>query len=86
MGSAERPVAVVTGAGSGIGRATALALAARGLDVCCAGRRLEPLQETAGQLTKGTAARALGTHDCRPRGGRRRGLGSPALEAGCTRR
>jgi 3-oxoacyl-[acyl-carrier protein] reductase len=53
MGSAEHPVAVVTGAGSGIGRATALALAARGLDVCCAGRRLEPLQETAGQLTGG---------------------------------
>jgi NAD(P)-dependent dehydrogenase (short-subunit alcohol dehydrogenase family) len=53
MGSAERPVAVVTGAGSGIGRATALALAARGLDVCCAGRRLEPLQETAGQLSAG---------------------------------
>jgi 3-oxoacyl-[acyl-carrier protein] reductase len=44
---------VVTGAGSGIGRATALALAARGLDVCCAGRRLEPLQETAGQLCGG---------------------------------
>jgi 3-oxoacyl-[acyl-carrier protein] reductase len=46
-------VAVVTGAGSGIGRATALALAARGLDVCCAGRRLEPLQETAAQLSGG---------------------------------
>jgi 3-oxoacyl-[acyl-carrier protein] reductase len=53
MGSAERPVAVVTGAGSGMGRATALALAARGLDVVCAGRRLEPLRETARQLGGG---------------------------------
>jgi 3-oxoacyl-[acyl-carrier protein] reductase len=50
MGSADRAVAVVTGAGSGIGRAAALALAARGLDVVCAGRRPEPLHETAGQL------------------------------------
>jgi NAD(P)-dependent dehydrogenase (short-subunit alcohol dehydrogenase family) len=53
MGSAKHLVAVVTGAGSGIGRAAALALATRGLDVCCAGRRLEPLQETAAQLNGG---------------------------------
>ena len=39
--------AVVTGAGSGIGRATALALAERGLPVYCVGRRKEPLVETA---------------------------------------
>jgi NAD(P)-dependent dehydrogenase (short-subunit alcohol dehydrogenase family) len=50
MGWADGAVAVVTGAGSGIGRATAVALAARGLDVVCAGRRIGPLQETAGQL------------------------------------
>jgi NAD(P)-dependent dehydrogenase (short-subunit alcohol dehydrogenase family) len=42
MDSADRPVAVVTGAGSGIGRAAALSLAARGLDVVCAGRRPGP--------------------------------------------
>ncbi|MFD2415207.1 SDR family NAD(P)-dependent oxidoreductase [Amycolatopsis pigmentata] len=40
-------VAVVTGAGSGIGRATALALAGRGLRVHCVGRRQEPLARTA---------------------------------------
>jgi NAD(P)-dependent dehydrogenase (short-subunit alcohol dehydrogenase family) len=39
-------LAVVTGAGSGVGRATAAALAARGLHVVCVGRRVEPLRET----------------------------------------
>lgn len=40
-------VAVVTGAGSGIGRAVALALAGAGWSVALAGRRPEPLAETA---------------------------------------
>jgi NAD(P)-dependent dehydrogenase (short-subunit alcohol dehydrogenase family) len=40
------PVAVVTGAGSGIGRHVARALIADGYRVALAGRRLEPLQET----------------------------------------
>ncbi len=40
-------VAVVTGAGSGIGRAAALALARDGYSVVLAGRRREPLEETA---------------------------------------
>jgi NAD(P)-dependent dehydrogenase (short-subunit alcohol dehydrogenase family) len=39
-------VALVTGAGSGIGRAVALGLAGAGYKVALAGRRLEPLQET----------------------------------------
>lgn len=36
----------VSGAGSGIGRATATALAGLGAQVFCVGRRLEPLQQT----------------------------------------
>jgi NAD(P)-dependent dehydrogenase (short-subunit alcohol dehydrogenase family) len=40
-------VAIVTGAGSGIGRATALSLAAAGYAVALAGRRRETLEQTA---------------------------------------
>lgn len=40
--------AVVTGAGSGIGRAVAVALAEAGWSVTLAGRRAAPLEETAG--------------------------------------
>ncbi len=43
-------VAVVTGAGSGIGRAVSVALAADGFSVVLAGRRPEPLAETAAAL------------------------------------
>ena len=43
-------VAIVTGAGSGIGRAAALALAQAGYAVALAGRRKEPLEETAAEL------------------------------------
>ncbi len=41
-------IGIVTGAGSGVGRAAALALAADGWTVALAGRRREQLEETAG--------------------------------------
>ena len=40
-------IAVVTGAGSGIGRAVSLALCAAGYSVVLAGRRLQTLEQTA---------------------------------------
>jgi NAD(P)-dependent dehydrogenase (short-subunit alcohol dehydrogenase family) len=46
-------IAVVTGAGSGIGRASALCLSKAGFNVCLAGRRREPLEETASLATTG---------------------------------
>jgi NAD(P)-dependent dehydrogenase (short-subunit alcohol dehydrogenase family) len=42
-------VAIVTGAGSGIGRAVALALVAEGYAVALGGRRAAPLEDTAGK-------------------------------------
>jgi NAD(P)-dependent dehydrogenase (short-subunit alcohol dehydrogenase family) len=51
-------VAVVTGAGTGIGRAVALALLGDGYAVALAGRRKEPLEATA-DMAKKNKARAL---------------------------
>jgi NAD(P)-dependent dehydrogenase (short-subunit alcohol dehydrogenase family) len=58
MESATAKVAIVTGAGSGIGRAVSLALLGAGWAVTLAGRRVEFLEETAG-LAGGAAERAL---------------------------
>jgi NAD(P)-dependent dehydrogenase (short-subunit alcohol dehydrogenase family) len=43
--------ALVTGAGSGIGKASALALARTGWDVALVGRRREPLEDVAREIT-----------------------------------
>ena len=53
----EGKVALVTGGGSGIGRATAVALAAEGVAVVVSGRRPEALQETVA-IIEGTDGRA----------------------------
>ncbi|MDB5498779.1 MAG: short-chain dehydrogenase/reductase, partial [Phenylobacterium sp.] len=58
MRSATTKVAIVTGAGSGIGRAVSLALLRTGWSVALAGRRAEPLAETA-ELAGEAADRAL---------------------------
>lgn len=46
----NRKVAVVTGASSGIGRASARALAAKGYEVVCAARRLDRIEELAREI------------------------------------
>jgi NAD(P)-dependent dehydrogenase (short-subunit alcohol dehydrogenase family) len=51
-------IAIVTGAGSGIGRASALALLREGYSVVLAGRRAEALQQTSA-LAGAAASRAL---------------------------
>jgi NAD(P)-dependent dehydrogenase (short-subunit alcohol dehydrogenase family) len=48
MARQRQRTAIVTGAGSGIGRAAALAFLADSYQVVLAGRRLEPLRQTAG--------------------------------------
>ncbi|RZL53938.1 MAG: SDR family oxidoreductase [Variovorax sp.] len=53
--------AIVTGAGSGIGRAAALALLADGWNVALAGRRLEPLAQVAEESGAGARAFAVPT-------------------------
>jgi len=54
-------IAVVTGAGSGIGRAAALALLADGWSVVLAGRRPEPLEQVAKESGAGVRALAVPT-------------------------
>ena len=51
-------IAIVTGAGSGVGRASALTLLAAGWSVALAGRRRDALEETAGMAGQ-AASRAL---------------------------
>src|SRR5258708_13736292 len=58
MGSMTK-VAVVTGGGTGIGRAVALALAGEGYSVVVAGRRKEPLEAVTAEGSK-LGARMLG--------------------------
>jgi NAD(P)-dependent dehydrogenase (short-subunit alcohol dehydrogenase family) len=61
-----KAVAVVTGASSGIGRATAVSFAQRGLSVLCVGRDQERLNET--MATIGGEARAVSADISHPGG------------------
>jgi NAD(P)-dependent dehydrogenase (short-subunit alcohol dehydrogenase family) len=57
MAEAGQKIAIVTGAGTGVGRAASLALMNSGFIVVLAGRRMEMLQET--QRLGGNAAKSL---------------------------
>ena len=59
--SSHSKVAIVTGAGSGVGKAAALALLADGYNVVLAGRRVEPLQEVIAQSGAGARGLAVST-------------------------
>ncbi|MGR4870033.1 SDR family oxidoreductase [Variovorax sp. LARHSF232] len=59
-------IAIVTGAGSGIGRAAALALLADGWSVALAGRRGEPLEAVAKESGAGARALAVPTNVADP--------------------
>lgn len=66
--SLEGRVAVITGGGTGIGRASALVLAEHGADIVLAGRRLEPLKNTATEIEAlGRRALAVPTDVTDPR-------------------
>src|SRR5215470_16711953 len=60
-GGVLMPVAIVTGAGSGIGRACALALLADGWSVALAGRRADALERAAAESAAGPRALAVPT-------------------------
>jgi NAD(P)-dependent dehydrogenase (short-subunit alcohol dehydrogenase family) len=65
--SIVRKVAVVTGAGTGIGKGTALALLREGYSVVLAGRRAEPLEMTVKEAgPRGSEARAVPTDISEP--------------------
>jgi len=58
-----RKIAMVTGAGSGIGKAAVLALAREGYACVLAGRRKEPIEAVAAEIAKGGGeAIAVSTH------------------------
>ncbi len=52
-------VAIVTGGGTGIGKAIAMLLAKRGADLALAGRRREPLESAAEEIRGATGRRCL---------------------------
>jgi len=62
----NNPVAIVTGAGSGIGKACALAFLRDGYCVVLAGRRAEPLLQTAAESGAGERALPVPTDVSRP--------------------
>ena len=60
--SQTQKVAIVTGAGTGIGKHTALALSQAGYAVSVAGRRVEPLESTVAEIEQlGGSALAVST-------------------------
>jgi NAD(P)-dependent dehydrogenase (short-subunit alcohol dehydrogenase family) len=64
--SSSSKVAIVTGAGSGVGKAAAMALLADGFSVVLAGRRVEPLQAVIDESGAGKRGLAVSTDVSKP--------------------
>lgn len=62
-GRLERKIAIVTGAGSGIGAATALRFAREGARVLLLGRRIEPLERVSAEIARTGGAAELRSVD-----------------------
>jgi NADP-dependent 3-hydroxy acid dehydrogenase YdfG len=62
----QTKVAIVTGAGSGVGKAAALALLKTGYSVALAGRRMDALEQTAKESGAGSRALAVQTDVSNP--------------------
>lgn len=62
----QTKVAIVTGAGSGVGKAAALALLRTGYSVALAGRRMDALEETAKESGAGSRALSVQTDVSNP--------------------
>ena len=60
--SSDPKVAVITGAGSGVGRAAAISLNREGYGLALAGRRVDALEETVGMLDGGTPSIVVQTN------------------------
>ena len=65
MGQLDNQIAVVTGAGRGIGRAIALRFAAEGADIVCVSRKAENAEKVAGEVRAlGQGAEIGGGREC----------------------
>ena len=64
--TSNKKIAIVTGAGTGVGKAAALALLKDGYSVVLAGRRLEPLEAVIAESDAGSRALAVTTDVAKP--------------------